>query len=120
MLDRAGQSKRTVQDEAVHVMKLALPVDPLLPEALRKELERLAKLSDNALWKAAKTVVSDAVNERLEDLIFKCREEALTEAEKKEQQCLLDECDRVMLVRAEAAVLLKGRGFDISSLGPKQ
>jgi hypothetical protein len=115
LLDRAAQSKRTLQEELVHVMKLVVPTEPTLPEELQKELQELSTLGDDDLWKAAKTGVSKAVNDRLEDLSFKRGGEGLTEAERKEQQRLLDECDRVMLVRAEAAVLLKRRGFDIQA-----
>lgn len=118
LLDRAAQSKRTVQEEVLHVMKLVLPGEPVLPEPFRDELEQLSKLSDDDLWVAARTRVSDAVIDRLEDLSFKRGEQGLIEAEKQEQRRLLDECDRVMLVRAHGALRLKRRGFDITSLGP--
>jgi uncharacterized protein YnzC (UPF0291/DUF896 family) len=114
---RACGSNRTVQEEAIRVMQLVLPD---WPEPLRSELNGLANLSDDELWAAARTTASSAMMDRLEELSFKRGDEGLTAAEKQEQERWLEECRRIMLVRAHAAVLLKDRGFDISSLGPER
>jgi hypothetical protein len=49
-------------------------------------------------------------------LTWKQQSEGLTEAEQQEAQQLQRLAHRVILLRAEAAVLLKERGCDISSL----
>jgi hypothetical protein len=116
LLDRAAHSQRTVQEELVHVVSLALPAESELPERMQREIKGLVGLSDPDLWNAARTQVADVDSQRLEELHYKASTEGLTEAEGEEQTRLLQECDRVMLVRAHAAVLLKERGHDISIL----
>ena len=117
LLSRASESNRSVQEEAVRVMQLVLPD---WPEPLRCELAGLSKLSNDELWSAARTTASSAMMDRLEELSFKRGDEGLTDAEKQEQERFLEECRRIMLVRAHGAWLLKDRGFDISSLGPER
>lgn len=117
---RAEQSRRTVQEELVHVVSLIVPGVPVLPNELRAELDRLDSFTDDQLWTAARSRVAEADSERLADLNFDARERSLTNAERDEQTRLLDETNRVMLVRAKAAVLLKRRGHDISSLAPQR
>src|SRR5439155_6431741 len=109
-----------VQEELVHVVSLVVPGEPRLPPQFEQELGRLPALNDEQLWNAARTVVVADVDERLEELADLRRERGLDEQEVQEQARLLKECHRVMLIRAHAALLLKQRGHDISSLGPEQ
>jgi hypothetical protein len=117
---RAEESQRTLQEELVHVVSLVVPGEPQLPADFRQQLEQLPSLSDEQLWNAAHTRVAAEVEGRLDDLSDRRRHGELTNEERQEQAKLLRECDRVMLVRAHAAVLLKQRGHDISELGPEQ
>ncbi len=93
--------------------------------ALRAELLELSEheavadlevLDDEALWRAARSQLPAGETETLEALNFKQQSEGLTETERQQQEQLLTACDRVMLVRAHAAKLLKERGRDISEL----
>lgn len=113
---RAEQSQRTVQEELVHVVSLAVPSQPLLPDSLRQALDDLDRLPDEKLWEAAAAQVADTSVNRLDELSHDRRSRPLTTAEQAEQTQLLLECDRVMLVRAKAARLLQQRGHDISAL----
>jgi len=81
----------------------------------------MGALDEDALWKAARTRVSARKAARLAALHRRRgRGEALSEAENAEVRRLVRECERVMLVRAQAAVLLKERGYDIAGLGPRK
>jgi hypothetical protein len=113
---RAEESQRTLQEELVHVVSLVVPGEPQLPEAIRRELNQLSSFSDDLLWEAAQTRVAADVEEQLDELSYQRRFRELTDEEKNAQAKLLMECDRVMLVRAHAALLLKQRGHDISPL----
>jgi hypothetical protein len=113
---RAEQSKRTMQEELVHVVAMAVPSQSLLPESLQQALDQLDTLSDDKLWEAAALHVADASVDRLDELSNDRRSRPLTPAELTEQTQLLLDCDRVMLVRAKAAQLLQQRGHDISTL----
>lgn len=117
---RAAESQRTLQEELVHVVSLIVPGDDKIAADLERELASLTELNDQQLWDAANVRVASDIQERLEDLADFRQERRLTEQELQEQAKLLHECHRVMLTRAYAAVALKQRGFDISSLGPEQ
>ena len=93
----------------------------LLPE-LRKELADLTLLNDKALWKVARSRVPVKSQRRFSQINYKQQKEgraSLTPEEIQEAEQLIYQLDRCMLLRAEAAVLLMNRGYDISSLGPK-
>jgi hypothetical protein len=87
-----------------------------LPPDLERELALLSSLDDEALWLAARSRLSDDDAARSEILHWKRGREGLTEAEAEAVGDLARVYDRLMLVRAQAAVLLKQRGHDISSL----
>lgn len=89
-----------------------------LPPALATELEQLAFLRDDELWRAARTAASTAEQSRMAALLHKQQATGLTAPELAEAESLADRFDRVMIIRAQAALLLKARGHDISSLGP--
>jgi hypothetical protein len=56
----------------------------------------------------------------METLLHKLHREGLTQNEQQEMQQLQQLAHRVMLLRAEAAVLLKQRGHDIECLRQPQ
>ena len=89
-----------------------------LDGSLAGELDRLADLSDAALWNAARTRLSEDEQTRMEFLLWKQQSSGLSSVELVEAEAFAAKSDRTMLVRAKAAVLLKGRGRDISSLWP--
>jgi hypothetical protein len=73
-------------------------------------------LDDEALWRAARTrLPADAVEE-LERLHLKRQRQGLTASEDEQVAALVRQYERVMLVRAQAAALLKERGHDVSVL----
>jgi hypothetical protein len=82
----------------------------------RNELESLNELGDESLWQAAQSHLAPDVASQLESLNLKQQREGLTKQEQQTQSGLLREYERAMLIRAEAAVLLKARGYDVAGL----
>jgi plasmid stability protein len=113
---RAQQTQRSVEEEALDTLAAALPPDDGLPDDLEGELASLSLLDDEALWQAARSRLSNDDVARSEILHWKWQREGLTEAEAEATADLTRVYDRLMLVRAQAAVLLKQRGHDISTL----
>jgi len=116
---RAGKTNRTVEAEVIAAVEALLATDDahlgLSPE-LAEELAQLPFLDDAHLWQAARQLAITENNERIQALVLKQQSEGLTEAELLETQQLQHYAQRLMLIRAEAAVLLQQRGYDIAAL----
>jgi hypothetical protein len=107
--------------------KAQRPVDEVLLEAVlavaptltnpagpfRSSLAQLAYLNDAALWQAARSTMSPEQHEQLEALHDKQQREGLTTEEQDLEQALLTLYRETLLVRAQAAVLLQQRGYDM-------
>ena len=113
---RAEQSRRSVEDELIDVLAAAVPVGDELPPELAEAVSSLSTLDDDALWQAARSRMPAESAERLEELNFKRQREGLAAVEREEAASLLQQYERAMLVRAQAAALLGERGHDISVL----
>ena len=74
----------------------------------------MAYLNDAALWQAGRATMTAEQRERLEALHDKQQREGLTPDEQAEERALLALYRETLLVRAQAAVLLKQRGYDVS------
>lgn len=90
-----------------------------LPTGIDKELRQMAFLTDGELWHAARSQMTAIENHRMQELMWKQQREGLAWREQSEAENLLQRADRVMLIRAQAAVLLKDRGHDVSELGAR-
>ncbi len=112
---RARQMQRTIEDE---LLAAAAGTIPELSADLEHDLAQLAYLTDDELWQAARTMLPNADNQRAQQLVSKQQSAGLSKSEQCAMNTLLQHFDRTMLVRAQAALLLKQRGFDISELGP--
>lgn len=116
---RAGQANRTVEAEVIAAVEALLATDNLaveLPPTLAEEIAQLPFLDNDHLWQAARQVAPAEKNERIQALVLKQQAEGLTATEQEEAQQLQFYAHRLMLIRAEAAVLLQQRGFNISTL----
>ena len=89
--------------------------DELSPDLI-EALEALEGLDDSELWRLAREAMSLEASQELEALHFKQQDEGLSPEEDATRAKLIHEYERVMLVRAKAAVLLKDRGHDISGI----
>jgi len=119
---RAQATKRSVEDELRVVVEEALSPDEYagIPGDIADEMRQLAFLDNDHLWRVARSVVPSEKSERMQELTWKSEQEGVTELEQEEIEQLLHLADRIMLIRAEAAVLLKKRGFNISKLRQSQ
>ena len=115
---RAQRMHRSVEEEVAAVMAEALPAQDDLPTGVGDEMAQLAFLTDDELWRAAHSRVTAREAERMQTLMWKRQREGLTQREQSEAERLVQRSDRVMLVRAQSAALLKARGYDISELIP--
>ena len=113
---KSNQTNRSLADEAVVAVAESLPGDEQLPGTLTQELTQLAWLTDNELWQAARLTATDEEAEQMQVLLEKQQREGLTPVERQHVDQLSAFFNRIMLVRAEASVLLKKRGHDISHL----
>ena len=114
---RATGAQRSIEDELATVVSEALSdASTGLPATLEEQLSQLQILADDDLWRAAELRVPAEEAERLEMLADKQATDGLSGAEHQELDRLVNMGHQVMLVRAEAAVLLKRRGLEISRL----
>lgn len=87
-----------------------------IPAELAHAITDLPTLSDNALWSAARTRMSQRASARLQMLHEKRQREGLDDAEAQEAARLTRQYERAVFVRSHAAALLKERGYDVSTL----
>lgn len=113
---RADWSHRSLETELLEAVASAAPVEGELSRDLLTAIEALETLGDEDLWRLAREAMSDEASQELEALHLKQREERLSPEEDAARAKLLLEYERAMLIRAQAAKLLKDRGHDISPL----
>jgi hypothetical protein len=93
-----------------------VPIANQLSADLEAAISPLGLLDDEALWRAARSTFPPDAARQLEELHLKRQYEGLTEAEAQTTAALVQQYERAMLVRAQAATLLKHRGHDVSGL----
>ncbi|HRX05283.1 MAG TPA: hypothetical protein P5148_19190 [Anaerolineae bacterium] len=113
---RAGRMQRSVEEEVVAVVEDALPVLDFLLADIADELGQMVFLTDSELWHAAQTVITAGENRRMQALVLKRQREGLSPEEELEAERLTMRQERVMLLRARAAALLRERGQNVSTL----
>jgi hypothetical protein len=113
---RADQAQHTVEDELLEVVATVLPVNDELPAELKEAISPLPLLENEALWRAARSHLATEFASKLEHLHCKRQREGLTASETQTLSRLVQHYERAMLVRAQAARILKERGHDVSTL----
>lgn len=93
-----------------HLKTLSTPL-PALPAEEQAELDALHHLSDDALWTIAREQMPDDVQARAHTLMDKNSTGTLTDTEPAELEQLVQRADRLMLRKAEAASILRKRGY---------
>jgi hypothetical protein len=112
----AASASRSVKDVLVEAVIAAAPTANTVPSPTRVALAQMAYLNDAALWQAARATMTPDQRDRLEQLHDQHQRDRLTPAEQEEEQSLLDLYRGTVLVRAQAAALLKQRGYDVADL----
>ena len=113
---RAEESKRSVEMELLDVVVSAMPEGDELPENLARAVQELSLLDDKSLWRAARKKLDAKSAARLASLHEKRQSQGLDNTEAQQLEELVSRYERVMLVRAQSAALLKARGQDVSRL----
>lgn len=113
---RATRMRRSVEEEVVAVVEDALPVLDTLPVDVVDEMEQMAYLTNHELWRAAHATMTPAENQRMQRLLLKRQSEGLSSGEEAEAELLAQRQERIMLLRARAAMLLNARDQDVSAL----
>lgn len=113
---RAERTQRSVEAELLEAVATVASEEDDLSESLTRAVADLELLDDEGLWRAARARLSEPVRARLEALNFKQQDEGLTPTEKEDLEQLVHQYDRAVLLRAQAARLLKERGHDVSEL----
>jgi hypothetical protein len=112
----AARRNRTVEEEIVERLSTATPANDALPADLEEAINSLHVLKDEELWLAARSRLPAELSSELEELHHKRGREGLSEAEQERAARLLRQYEKCMLVRAQAAALLRQRGHDVSVL----
>jgi hypothetical protein len=110
----ARQQQRSVAEVARERLLQAWPTLPSLPDDVEMELALFIGLSDDVLWLLARSTMQANEREELANLNELAKQRDLTEKEQTRQTTLLDTYDRTRVRRAQAAFLLKKRGYDLS------
>ena len=93
-----------------HLKTLSAPLPTLSPTE-QAELDALHHLSDDVLWTIAREQMPDDAQNRAHELMDKNSRGYITEHEYDELEKLVERGDRLMLRNAEAASILKSRGY---------
>ena len=113
---RAERAHRSLEAELLDAVATAAADEEELPPLVIKAIADLELLNDEELWRAARNRLSDDARSQLEALSFKQQREDLTPAERERLEELVEQYDQAVLLRAEAAQLLKVRGHDVGKL----
>jgi plasmid stability protein len=113
---RAERAHRSLEAELLDVVTTVVADEEELSHDVAKALGDLELLNDQELWRAAQNRLPDDSRSQLEALNLKQQRERLTPAEHAALEQLVHQYDQAVLLRAEAARLLKERGHDVSKL----
>lgn len=117
LVNTARATQRPLQDIIVRALLLGSPPQwDDVPEEFQADLAPLDKLDDNTLWQIARSCKTVTDMERYNLLLEGNSSGTLTEAERLELMTLRHDADLFMLRKAQAAVLLRWRGHQVSNL----
>lgn len=106
---RARRTQRSIEDEVAAVVEVALPALDDLPLAVADELAQMALMTDEELQQAARLRMTAAEDQRMQRLVLQRQLGGLSTEQEIEAERLAQRQERVMLVRAQAAALLRER-----------
>jgi len=113
---RAEWTHRSLETELLDAVASAASGEGELSPALMETVEALNGLADEELWRLARVAMPPEASQELESLHLKQRDEGLSQVDEATRVKLIHDYERIMLIRAQAAKLLKDRGHDISGL----
>ena len=113
---RVKWTHRSLEDELLDAVASAASMEEELSPELTGAVEALEGLSDDELWRLARKTMPREASQKLEVLHFKQQDEGLDREEDATRAKLIHEYERTILIRAQAARLLKERGHDVSRI----
>ncbi len=113
---RVEWTRRSLEDEVLDAVASGASLEEDLTPELVGAMEAMGELDDEELWRLARVTMPREASLELEALHFKQQDEGLDPAEDGTRAKLIQEYERTILIRAQAAKLLKERGHDISGL----
>jgi plasmid stability protein len=116
LTQRAARTNRPVEEEAAEALCGLVSTDDVLPADVVAVLDAMTRQGDDELRRAARSRLTPEEADELGQLNAKGKRERLDEAEARRAEELVQRYERAMLVRSQAAALLKQRGHDISGL----
>jgi hypothetical protein len=108
----AERANRSVDELLIEAVSAVAPVIDTTSLETRTALAQMAYLNDAVLWQCARTTMPVSQRERLEASHQEQQRRTLSA----EEQALLKLYQETLLVRAQAAVLLKQRGYFVADL----
>lgn len=112
----AKLQKQSVEATADEVLKRSVPPElDSIPSRFRADLQQLALMSDDMLWRLSRIDLADDKAETYETLLELNSERQLLETEQQQLDILREEADLLMFRRSYALLLLKRRGHDIAA-----
>ena len=92
---------------------MSVLIEDDLPSELKQELEAMAALSDDELWRIARSTMKASRVALYDTLLENLHLNALTPEGQQQLEQLRHEADSLMLRKAHAFVLLKNRGVQL-------
>lgn len=114
LVNTARATQRPLEEVILHALQVGSPPSwDDVPEEFQTQLAALDKLDDNTLWQIFHNRKTAADMERYNTLLEGNSNGTLTQAERLELMALRNEADLFMLQKAQAAVLLRWRGYSV-------
>ncbi len=114
LVSTARATQQPLENVILHALQVGSPPEwDDVPEEFQADLAALDRLDDNTLWQIARSRKTVAEMERYNTLLDSNSSGTLTQDERLELMALRNEADRFMLLKAQAAVLLRWRGHRV-------
>jgi hypothetical protein len=113
---RAERAHRSLEAELLDAVAAVAADEEELSHDMAQAVRELELLNDEELWRAARNRLPDEARTQLAALNSKQQRAELTPTEKERLEQLVHQFDQAVLLRAEAARLLKERGHEVAKL----
>ena len=110
----ASRQNRPVAEVVKEIVLREIPDLPSLPADVEAELASFSQLSNDVLWLVARSTLTRQQQEDLAKLNDQAQRRPLTANEQSQRNELITAYDRALVRRAQAALVLKQRGYDLS------
>jgi rhodanese-related sulfurtransferase len=111
----ASRQNRPVAEVVKDIVLREIPDLPALPADVEAELATFSQLSNDVLWLIARSTLTRQQQDELAHLNDQAQRRPLTADEQSQQEKLISVYDRVLVRRAQAALVLKQRGYDLTN-----